>query len=189
MANWKYFTGNLEITGAELPGSAKPALNLSRFKNAPMKLRLLAAQYVQLFFERANFFRQLIDRRTRLLLCPFSNELGAWVQLFWARILPHVAHFQPTFASAKISRQICIQCHAPLGNSEAPRGPARAFGECAQCGCPRCGSSDSSRIPRPRPTADPGSAFVPNDTENASGVQILSRTIPPGCRREKPDNS
>ena len=56
MADRKYLASDLEFARAELPRSAKPALNLSRFKDAPVKLRLLAAQYGQLFLERTDFF-------------------------------------------------------------------------------------------------------------------------------------
>jgi hypothetical protein len=43
MADRKYLTGNLEFARAELSRSTKPTLNLSRFKDASVELRLLAA--------------------------------------------------------------------------------------------------------------------------------------------------
>src|ERR1700730_10001509 len=189
MADREYLTGNLEFAGAELPRSAKPALSLSRFKDSPVELRLLAAQYGQLFFERADFFRPFMRTRIHFLICLITSELGPWRQLFWVSPLPHLTHVQRSSIRQKTNRRICNQCHARLGNSEAPRGLALVFDECARCGYPPCGSSESSRIPRPRPTSDTGSASVLNDTENVREVQILFLTIPLGCRRGQPDSS
>src|SRR5438874_13620172 len=98
------------------------------------------------------------------MLWLFTSERSAWKQLFCACPLPRVPHVQlPT--SEKISQQICTQHHALPGNSAAPREPAQAFDECARCGYRLCESSDSSRILRPRPTSDRGSASARNDTE------------------------
>jgi hypothetical protein len=94
MADREYLTGNLEFAGAELPRSAKPALNLSRFKDAPIELRLLAAQYGQLLFEGTDFFRLFIRTRIHSLLCLITSQLDPWGQLFWVRRLPHLTHVQ-----------------------------------------------------------------------------------------------
>ena len=72
MADRKYLAGNLEFARAELPRSAKPALNLSCLKDSPVELRLLAAQDGQLFLERTDFFRTSVPEGSLFVLWLFG---------------------------------------------------------------------------------------------------------------------
>src|SRR4029450_7319437 len=90
MAHRKYLTGNVEFAGVELTRSAKPALNLRRFKKAPVELRLLAAQYGQLLFERTDVCQVSVRGGIHLRLGKFTYKRSAWRRVLWACPLPHI---------------------------------------------------------------------------------------------------
>src|SRR5258706_16242184 len=101
MAHREYLARYLELAGAELPRSAKPALNLSRFEDSPVELRLLLTQCRQLFFEGKDFFRISVRTGIRLLPCLFTSERDACCQCFWICTLPHLVHVQRASACLK----------------------------------------------------------------------------------------